>query len=240
MGLLSVSLLRAETADAQDLLLPDLVSDKPFPVNMEVLGATATDPGQFVIRFHGYVTNLGDGPLDIAGNPQLTDPNDPDSHSVYQRALKVGATDRNDPASFVQVGKARVQYETADGHNHFHLMEISRYSLWNADRTALVSPGLKVGFCLYDSNQLATRHDNPANYFYSFGVVQWCDANRPDATDIRMGTSEGWRDTYSSHLTFQWVDASDVAPGRYWLAAESDPDNRIVESDETNNGHELC
>ena len=43
-----------------------------------------------------------------------------------------------------------VTYETADGHNHFHLNRAMRYSLWNLERTAQVAPGQKVGFCLYD------------------------------------------------------------------------------------------
>ena len=51
-----------------------------------------------------------------------------------------------------------------------------------------------------------------------------------------MGISPGWRDIYGSAVAFQWVDVSDVQPGTYWLAASSDPNNAVVESNETNNG----
>ncbi len=51
-----------------------------------------------------------------------------------------------------------------------------------------------------------------------------------------MGISPGWRDIYGSGVAFQWVDVSDVKPGTYWLAASSDPNNAVVESNETNNG----
>ncbi len=51
-----------------------------------------------------------------------------------------------------------------------------------------------------------------------------------------MGISSGWRDVYGSGIAFQWVDVSDVKPGTYWIAASSDPDNVVVESNEANNG----
>jgi outer membrane biosynthesis protein TonB len=51
-----------------------------------------------------------------------------------------------------------------------------------------------------------------------------------------MGISPGWRDVYGASVAFQWVDVSDVKPGTYWIASSSDPDNVIVESNESNNG----
>jgi hypothetical protein len=51
-----------------------------------------------------------------------------------------------------------------------------------------------------------------------------------------MGVSAGWRDYYGSSLAFQWVDISDVAPGSYWLRADSDPDGVIQEVNEVNPG----
>ena len=51
-----------------------------------------------------------------------------------------------------------------------------------------------------------------------------------------MGVSEGWQDIYSFSTTFQWIDVSDVRPGYYRIGQRADPDNVIVESDETNNG----
>ena len=50
----------------------------------------------------------------------------------------------------VEVGNPEVVFEAADGHNHFHLKNAMRYSLWNLQKTAQVAPGQKAGFCLYD------------------------------------------------------------------------------------------
>ena len=39
----------------------------------------------------------------------------------------------------------------------------------------------------------------------------------PNATGVYEGISPGWRDVYNRELAFQWVDASNVLPGEYWL-----------------------
>jgi hypothetical protein len=49
-----------------------------------------------------------------------------------------------------------------------------------------------------------------------------------------MGVSAGWRDSYPASTAFQWVDATEVQPGRYWLRAEVDPQNYVREADEVN------
>ena len=52
-----------------------------------------------------------------------------------------------------------------------------------------------------------------------------------------MGISQGWRDVYGFTLSLQWVDVSDIAPGVYYLAGRADPNDVVVETDETNNGY---
>ena len=217
----------ASPASAATVLLPDLISDQPDPSGpVEVNTYTGTP--RLILRFDGYVTNVGDGPLEVSGNPQILDP--ADDAGVRQRAI-------DSDGNWSAVGAPLVQYETADGHNHFHLMEVGRYSLWNEAKTAEVAPGQKVGFCLYDIG-----HAEPEDWtgphpdrLYSGEVTQFCDSEKPDTTDLVMGVSAGWRDLYGAYLTFQWIDVSDTAPGIYYLANEADPWDRIVESDETNN-----
>ena len=214
-------------AGAASMLLPDLISDEPDPAGgVEVNTWTGTP--RLVLRFDGYVTNVGDGPLEVSGNPQITNPTDP--AAVHQRAIDTAG-------DWHVVGTPPVQFETADGHNPFHLREVGRYSLWNEARTAEAAPGQKVGFCLYDIERAeAEDYDGPSNpRVYSGTVTQFCDADNPSTTDLVMGTSAGWRDVYAAYLTFQWIDVSETAPGRYYLANEADPYDRVVESDETNN-----
>ena len=185
----------------------------------------------FALRFAGFVTNLGDGPLDLRGNPQLADDADLASHDVWQRALT------ND-GDWVNLTKPPIDFEQNDGHDHFHVMGIVEYSLWDTSGTVEISSGAKVGFCLIDVAERPDLHPNPGPKRHE----QWdpdnyyCQSGRPRAKILHMGISEGWQDIYSHSTTFQWIDVSDVRPGYYRIGQRADPDNVIVESDETNNG----
>jgi hypothetical protein len=206
-----------EVAGADPLELPDLISVPPTRLQAP---ETVTWRGEtsLVIRFDGHVTNVGEGPLDLFGNPS--------TGSVMQRARSGD--------DWVDVTSPQVIYETADGHNHWHLMKVARYSLWNESRTAEVAPGQKVGFCLYDVVSVSGAPVVDPS-FYEGPVVRWCEVGNPQATQLRMGISAGYQDVYDKSLTYQWVDVSDVQPGVYWVAAQIDPENVVVESNEANN-----
>ena len=212
------------------LLLPDLVS---YQHDYSVAEVVVPPDGIefFALRFAGFVTNLGDGPLDLRGNPQLADDADLTSHDVWQRALTIDG-------DWVNLTKPPIDFEQDDGHDHFHVMGIVEYSLWDTSGTVEISSGAKVGFCLIDVQERPDLHANPGPKRHE----QWdpdnyyCQSGRPRAKILHMGISEGWQDIYSFSTTFQWIDVSDVRPGYYRIGQRADPDNVIVESDETNNG----
>jgi hypothetical protein len=107
---------------------------------------------------------------------------------------------------------------------------VARYSLWSQDHAAEVAPAMKVGFCLGD-----VEHPDafgPSSSVYRFAT--FCQQNHPDVLSISEGVSSGWRDVYDSGLTFQWVIASDVQPGDYWLREDVDPNGLVHEATETN------
>ena len=234
LGPLALVLAVMPVLRAVDVLLPDLVSDwgeydeyssgiddaRVRPV--EEITYKGTD--MLVVRFDGFVTNIGDGPLRVAGNPQ--------TDSVYQWLLEDGGDPLN-PADYQPGPKVSVIYETDDGHNHWHLKNAQEYALWNQDKTEQVTVGAKVGFCLYDIGQIWA---NAGTRYYDGSVVQFCDQGDPSSTTIEMGVTPGWKDVYGYTLNQQWVDVSAVAPGIYYLSNQTDTSNQILESDETNNG----
>ncbi len=212
------------------LLLPDLVScQHEYSIAEVVVAPDGTE--FFALRFTGFVTNLGDGPVDLKGNPQLADTADLTSHDVWQRALTV-------EGDWVELTKPPIKYETTDGHGHFHLMGIVEYSLWDESGTVETGTGPKVGFCLVDITKRPDMHlrPGPGRYDDIDPEIRYCQHGRPDSESLRMGLSEGWQDIYSYSTPLQWIDLSDVQPGHYRLGQRVDPDNVIVESDETNNG----
>ena len=87
--------------------------------------------GTLLVRFDGFVTNVGQGPLEIRGNPQIAG-----NVKQYARASAAEAL----PS--VPVATPEVKFESADSHNHWHLMRVMRYSLWNqpADRPGRPGP----------------------------------------------------------------------------------------------------
>ncbi len=130
---------------------------------------------------------------------------------------------------------AEMFYVNADGHHHWHLQHVAKYSLWNASQTVEVAPAEKVGFCLEDSEHIEYKKGNqptPEAPVYSDDVAPYrdfCQRYLPNATSVYEGISPGWRDKYGSELGFQWVDISDVLPGEYWLREEVNPDKVIKE-----------
>ena len=196
--------------------LPDLISDPPFIWFNRTVGL---DDGSvaLVMSFDGYLRNNGVGVLELFGNPQI--PGD-----VKQRWW--------DGESWIEVAAPRVLYETTDDHNHFHLMAAAEYELWDDGRTNKVGDSSKVGFCLLDSLVRTEIHEP----FYDIVAFNYCEADNPDAEELRMGITPGWVDLYDANTTLQWVDISNTQPGWYWVGAIIDPEDQIVESDETNNG----
>ena len=198
--------------------LPDLVSVAPEPKPVDTV--TFADTELLAVTFDGILRNLGPGPLDIHGNPNSDLP----AEAPHQRIW--------DGTSWTPADRPPIRFESADGHNHFHFLQIARYSLWNEATTTEIAPSTKVGFCLIDSIQ-----DDPnaqRGYFSDDG--NYCRQGSPEAAVLRMGISPGFSDLYASDVALQWIDVSDVVPGRYRVGAEVDPLDLVQEADESNNG----
>jgi len=131
---------------------------------------------------------------------------------------------------------AQVIFSSADGHHHWHLQHAAKYSLWNVTKTNEVAPAQKVGFCLDDSfKQHVEPKIGPEEAAYSDATGRdFCQKYKPNATTLFEGISPGWRDLYGRELAFQWVDASEVQPGEYWLREEVNPEHVIIEAEKTN------
>jgi hypothetical protein len=232
-------------------LLPDLVADPPDGVEVKPYSSEGTT--RLLIRFNGYIHNKGPGAVDFRGtrtavklsaaNEQKLKEDEEQKKSIspelekelaaspmqaFQRLFttKAGEEETNIERTHVdEASPAELLYSNADGHNHWHLQRAAKYSLWNSAKTAEVAPAQKVGFCLDDSEHV-DKEKGPANPVYSDTVPpfrEFCEQYHPNATSLFEGISSGWRDKYSSNLTFQWVDASNVLPGEYWLREDVNP-----------------
>jgi hypothetical protein len=222
--LLGVWLVLAPQAHAVEALLPNLVADPPAGISLETSttegGLKKEAPPELLLRFNGYIHNLGPGAVDFRGSRSSAS----EPMKAFQRVFNSDGTFKEEPSA------AELIYVTADGHEHWHLQRAAKYSLWNLAKSAEVAPAMKVGFCLDDSEHVETAV-GPKEAVYSDATGrEFCRQHQPEATSLFEGISPGWRDLYSSNLAFQWVDASNVLPGEYFLREDVNTTGVIKET----------
>ncbi|MEX2308755.1 MAG: lysyl oxidase family protein [Pirellulales bacterium] len=176
---------------------------------------TAEQPGHTLLRLTTAVGNAGDGAMEIRGGAVLPS----GSQEVYQRIY-------NDMGGFRDVLAGTFTHHPGHGHTHFdgfaqyHLREVTA---GNGVGDIVVS-GDKTSFCLLDTEEFEPSA-GPAEY-------ETC-------TTTRQGISSGWADIYDQSLPDQWIDITSVADGTYWLEVVVDPDNHILEANESNNAERI-
>ena len=127
--------------------LPDLVADAPARPQLQTYAQP--DGNHLLLRFDGFVHNQGQGAFEMRGSSPVGDRVSPTSCSASTEATGRFFDDSSrDP---------HIIFEPEDGHDHWHLKNAARYSLWNEDKTAEVAPAMKVGFCLIDSQRRETH-----------------------------------------------------------------------------------
>jgi len=175
-----------------------------------------------VLYFAQATPNLGLGPMELQGGPDLGN----GTQIVYQRIYQDAAL-----TSFIDREAGTFTFHPEHGHIHFD--DYATYSVRQAlpdtngdgvpEVGAVVAGGQKTSFCLVDVAPYdLTLPNAPAEPSpYGCGTVQ--------------RISVGWEDIYEATTPGQQIDVADVAPGQYWLEAVVDPDNHLLESNENNN-----
>ncbi|XP_013885190.1 protein-lysine 6-oxidase [Austrofundulus limnaeus] len=114
--------------------------------------------------------------------------------------------------------RPRYAWEWHSCHNHFHSMdEFSTYELLDAQTQRHVAEGHKASFCLEDTSC------DPGYY------------RRYACTSHTQGLSPGCYDTYNADIDCQWIDITDVPPGKYILKVTVNPRQQVPESNFNNN-----
>lgn len=206
-------LCAAMGAYAQTDKLPDITiwRDRLFDNSID----TTTISGRTLLRLSTGTPNIGTGRLELRGGAILPSGN----QQVNQRIFRTDGT-------YWQRAAGEFTYHSSHSHIHFDRWCIYRlrYITEGNGVGAIISEGQKTSFCILD----LTVHNSSHPDFVNPGFYSSCGASV-------QGLTPGWADIYSRNLTDQWVDVTGVPDGQYWLEAEVDPDNHILEADETNN-----
>jgi hypothetical protein len=198
-------------------LLPDLIAWADDPLNYMYGGSFETSAVENTVRyrFTGALPNIGAGPLEVR---EVTHPNQ--IQDIYQRVHQSeGGVVETLLGSFQKL-------ETPFG--HLFLPGIAQYRLREVTEGngvgEILSSQDKTSMALVDGNDYDTDLPNSP----IFRVYDDVDAEY-------LGVSVGWADIYGRNLPGQWADATGLPDGEYWLEVMADPENLILESDETNN-----
>lgn len=205
-------------------LLPDLNTLPPRDLHI------TWENGKKLLRFSNETANRHTGPLHIyPENIDTGDCNGDGSASndrvVYQRIYQ----DANNDGVFTRGTDTGRRSRVAGcmyfhpAHNHWHFDNFSKYELRDLLGILMVS-GSKNSWCVEDTYISANLPGTPSSEYYG-----GCDQLS------RQGISVGWSDVYRYHLPEQYVVITNVPDGEYCLVSTADSDNKLLETNESNN-----
>jgi hypothetical protein len=195
-------------------LLPDMIVRESDLYDHDI--STSVEAGRVHLRLANGTANIGDGPLHILGGPE-----DPfgNTQEVLQRVFA------DDGTWYDRLAGHFIFHPT---HGHVHFEKWALYQLREilpGDGVGdVVAAGTKTSFCLIDGGV----HDASLPGFTGGSTYTSCGSSQ-------QGISVGWYDVYGRTLYGQNIDITDVPDGTYWLESIVDPDDVVLESDETNN-----
>lgn len=218
-------------AASQSRLLPDLVTLRIGQNDLVVKKRR----GKLLLRLSNVIGNTGRGPLEIAPSPDPSDcdgDGDPaNDRDTYQRIFRDSNADRvfdrqQDTESDERLFGCQRFHPP---HDHWHLLDFSRYKLVRERTGRTVTRSTKISFCVIDTDRpFAGRPGSPPDPYYPAGGGD-CDRDSID------GLSVGWADTYAWSLPGQQLNVTGLRRARYCLVSTADPNNQLRESDNSNN-----
>jgi hypothetical protein len=209
-GVLTVSasmlaLTAAFPVSAQQQLPPNL---EPLPAYDLVLRPTF--PSGTELALSTLTWNSGLGPLEVFGGEVAGE----ELQNIYQRIYR-------DDGMFDEVLAGTFVFH--DEHGHIHVEDYSEYILEKEDAPGQSTRlGHKTSFCLLDTDRIDRRLPGaPKRPVYN------------SCGELKQGISVGWGDAYTNNLPGQSIDVTGLESGYYLLTIVTDPENRLIETDET-------
>jgi hypothetical protein len=211
-----------EAIGGPNYLFPDILTyvreDQPYLVNWDILETS--------LRVDTVFANVGDGLFEIRSGPVIA----PGTIQVLQRVYI-----NTDAGAEFEDFPANTAVDAHQEHGHIHFEDFSMFELFEVTTDGgvygvgeRVAGGVKSSFRLRDSIQLPEP--------------EWADrVSFPSSnTGTHQRISVGYGDEYKHGTEGQSFSIAGVPIGPlYWLRQTADPEDVILETDETNNSFEI-
>jgi hypothetical protein len=205
-------------------LRPDL---RPLPawgigvVGPEEAGVPATGPQQY-LAFNANVWNAGPSPLVVDGFRR--------PGTLLMDAYQYFFDTRGNQVGWAPTGT--LEYDTRDGHQHWHFTDFARYRLLKAHKQQ-AARSQKEAFCIAptDGIDLTVRGANWKPFLTDLHTA----CGTASAIAIRETLDTGWGDTYTQLLPGQSFDITSLPNGTYYIEVVANPDHRLYEGTTSNN-----
>jgi hypothetical protein len=133
------------------------------------------------------------------------------------------------------VGRAPVgtfDYDTRNGHHHWHFLQFARYRLLVAGDMTEVVRSRKQSFCIAPTDPVDLTVPGASLNPYELGFGSWC--GRETSIWVREVLQPGWGDTYFQSVAGQAFDITNVPNGRYLLETSVNPGADLYDGDASN------
>lgn len=212
----------AEGTTAGTKHYPDLLTRKPSDLNIvRECSLLVTGDCKKLLRFSNTVWNKGDGRLEM----RPVNDSSLGKTKAYQRIWSHDASGKWYLVEEFEVG----EFVFHTSHNHWHFEGFANYALQNENSDGSIGNNVKrssqkTTFCVIDTNRINSNleHSGPQTY------------TKCGQTDI-TGLTVGWGDKYKYNLSGQWIDITNLPDGRYWLVSTADYQDRLKETNNSNN-----
>lgn len=184
------------------------------------------------LRFDQVFANVGEGPLEM----RFAIPRDPGSPA---RTIRQRIYWSDGPAHFEERLAGTWEFHPYHGHHHYTGFGVSR--LWATDGAGARAGGTplrtarKVSFCIVDIEIDAWREKGNGPRTYQAPDCLFPIESDAENDYLVQGVTPGWADVYDWFLPDQYIEVTGVPDGVYLVETIADPDNTILEGDESNN-----
>lgn len=205
----------ADLCQRPDVLCPDIAMRAPYQLIPDTWNTWD------MLRAANAVLSIGAGPIEVRGTRT-----GPGRMAAVQYLHRTGGQH----SLAVPGGAGSIVFKPIPRQGgYWKFANAAKFELWTTgDTPRLVRTGEKLIYCLRDLRRLWDWRRSPKREVYPA-----CSRNR-HRTKVTLGTSPGWADIYPAPYYEQWIDVTGLK-GCFDLLHIADPENRIIESDETNN-----